>query len=126
VLDGADVALNPEASQGLSMALHELTTNAIKHGALSVATGRVDITTELSTAREGDRSLQITWREVGGPPVVAPKHSGYGLAVIQELLAYELDARVDVAFERGGVRCTISLPLDRIALKPREWKLRSR
>jgi PAS domain S-box-containing protein len=110
-LDGPDVTLSPESGQTLSMVLHELTTNAAKHGALSTDGGRVSVRWSGGRDGEGGACLRIQWQETGGPAVEAPRRSSYGTEVICHLLPYELDGTVDLVFAPEGVRCDIKFPL---------------
>ncbi|MFG6569927.1 hybrid sensor histidine kinase/response regulator, partial [Sulfitobacter sp. 1A13679] len=68
-----------KAISGLAMALHELATNAVKHGALSVPTGGIDVSWQ-STA---DGALELHWKEHGGPPVTKPEHEGFGTQLLR-------------------------------------------
>ena len=90
------------------MCLHELTTNSLKYGALSAATGRVDVTWEIN---ESGRSLSLTWRESGGPQVVAPKSQGFGTRLIDRLLRHELDGEATRSFQPTGLVFTARLAL---------------
>jgi len=109
-LRGVDLTLTPKAALALAMALHELTTNAVKYGALSVPQGRVGVQWELQ--QKDNRSwLHLQWRESGGPRVTPPSRKGFGSRLISEGLAYELDGTVSLAFAPEGVVCTIDVPL---------------
>jgi PAS domain S-box-containing protein len=108
VISGPDVTLSPEAGQTVSMVLHELTTNAAKHGALSTDDGLVSV--RWRRAWNTDASLCIEWQETGGPPVKAPRRSSYGSEVIRNLIPYELDGTVDLEFATEGVRCVVNIP----------------
>jgi PAS domain S-box-containing protein len=114
-LDGPDVSLSSEAGQALSMVLHELTTNAAKHGALSTDDGLVSV--RWRRARNADAGLCIEWQETGGPAVQAPQRSSYGTEVICNLIPYELDGTVDLAFAPEGVRCAINIPATELACR---------
>jgi two-component sensor histidine kinase len=92
------------------LALHELTTNAANHGALSVSTGRVDVGWRVRSLN-GTRDLHLTWAETGGPPVQAPARKGFGSRLIEDGLAHELDGTVRLDFDVGGVKCAIVAPL---------------
>lgn len=105
-VEGDDVAISPQTAGALGLVLHELATNAVKHGALSVMSGSV----RLAWRRDGGR-LRLTWIESGGPAVVAPAHRGFGSVLIQQSIPYELGGTVDLEFAPSGVRCTITLPL---------------
>lgn len=111
VVEGPEVVLSAEATQALAMAIHELVTNAAKHGALSTPEGRVAVRWECR--RDGDRRrrLALDWQETGGPPVVPPSHCGYGTSVIRDLIPYELGGAVDLSFAPEGVRCRLDIPL---------------
>jgi PAS domain S-box-containing protein len=107
-LSGPDVTLSPEAAQTVSMVLHELTTNAAKHGALSTDDGLVSV--RWRRAWNADASLCIEWQEAGGPAVHAPEKSSYGTEVIRNLIPYELGGTVDLEFAAEGVRCVVKIP----------------
>lgn len=81
---GPDVTLNPEATQTMALVVHELATNAAKHGALSAAGGRVTVRWSMPEAADGQR-FRFEWREQGGPPVTAPSRTGFGRAVLEEM-----------------------------------------
>jgi two-component sensor histidine kinase len=102
---GSDVTLNPKDAQNLSLALHELATNAVKHGALSRPDGRINIAWAVRGA-EGGRVLSFHWQERGGPPVVAPTRRGFGTTLLKATFG---DVRFDYAPE--GLMCEIDVPL---------------
>jgi two-component sensor histidine kinase len=104
------VRLRPKAVLALSMALHELATNAVKYGALSNATGNVEINWRLLPG--APRRLQLRWAESGGPPVAAPRRRGFGSRLVEEGLAYDLAGKAQLTFAREGLVCTIDAPLD--------------
>jgi two-component sensor histidine kinase len=94
------------------MALHELATNAVKHGALSNGTGNVKITWRLTS---GDpQRFQLRWAETGGPPVETPRRRGFGSRLIEQGLAHDLAGEVRLAFARAGLVYTIDAPLKEI------------
>jgi PAS domain S-box-containing protein len=105
-LSGGGVLLAPEAVQPVSMALHELATNAAKYGALSVRDGRIRIAAEPL----GGTRFRIVWTEEGGPPVAPAKRRGVGLEVIGSVAA-QLGGTADFDWEPGGIRCTLTLGL---------------
>jgi PAS domain S-box-containing protein len=86
---GPEIDLKPRSALALAMALHELTTNAIKYGALSNDTGHVDFTWRLSGER-GQEMVDIHWQEVGGPPVAPPTRAGFGSRLIGNSLRGDL------------------------------------
>lgn len=116
-LAGMELLLTPKAALALSMALHELATNAGKYGALSVPQGRVDVHWSLRQV-DGQPWLRLLWTESGGPTVTPPTRRGFGSRLIRDGLALELDGKVDLAFELGGVVCRIDVPLAEIEAKP--------
>jgi two-component sensor histidine kinase/integral membrane sensor domain MASE1 len=111
-ISGSDVTLKAEAGQALAMVLHELATNAAKHGALSNRNGRVAIRWDQRPNGYARSHLVLEWREVGGPSVVAPEKSGFGTHTIRDLITYEFGGAVDLAFALEGVRCRVELPAD--------------
>lgn len=108
---GPNVRLTPKMALALGMAFHELATNAVKFGALSVPEGHVDITWSDQTGDSG-RRLHLLWVEHGGPVVTTPVLKGFGSRLIAEGLAYELDGDVQVEYQPAGIRCTIDVPMD--------------
>lgn len=104
-LAGPNVLLTPKAALAVSLAVHELATNAGKYGALSVAAGRLDVRWEMV-----DDALHLVWQERDGPPVTAPKGRGFGSTLIERALAMETGGVSTLAFLPGGVVCTIALP----------------
>ncbi len=107
---GPAVRLSPAQSLALALAVHELATNAAKYGALKSETGRVDIRWEVSGAA-GARQLTLTWRESGGPPVVAPTRRGFGTRLIERTFASEFRGSARAAYGPDGVVWTIAMPL---------------
>ena len=92
------------------MVLHELTTNAAKHGALSASSGHVSVRWYRVLNGNADARVRLEWRETGGPAVRTPRKSGYGMEVIRDLIPYELAGTVDLEFASEGVRCDFSIP----------------
>jgi two-component sensor histidine kinase len=94
------VWLPPSTGLSFPLAFHELTTNALKYGALSNATGSVSISWRLERADEDGGILELLeWREVGGPPV-APRKPGFGAQLLQRAFAGEKAGRVELVYER--------------------------
>jgi PAS domain S-box-containing protein len=114
-IGGPEVMLSAEAAQTIGMALHELATNAAKHGALSVPSGRVSIGWSLAPNGTANDRLVLEWRETGGPLVVPPSKSSYGMHVVRELIPYELGGTVDHVLAPEGARCRIEIPLAQLA-----------
>jgi PAS domain S-box-containing protein len=113
VLRGEDIELRPRAVLTLAMAMHELTTNAAKYGALSVPGGRIEI--HWQSVHAGDRRpvLRIDWIEQGGPQVSDPEQRGFGSKLIEGSIAAELGGTARLAFMPEGLRCEIVIPLDK-------------
>lgn len=105
-LAGPDVNVNAQAATAIAMALHELSTNALKYGALSVASGRVSIGWRTGNAEAGV-SLIVQWRESGGPPVSPPQRRGFGSLLVEQSLAYDLNGSAQMDFRPEGLVCTI-------------------
>ena len=103
---GPALALQPKQAIAITMALHELATNATKYGALSRDTGHVTLTWGIAKGR-----FQLRWQEAGGPPVKTPDHKGFGLRMIERALASDLSGSVTMQFEESGLSCTIDAPL---------------
>ncbi|PPU76860.1 MULTISPECIES: sensor histidine kinase [Xanthomonas] len=110
ILQGAPCRLDPRRALALSMALHELCTNALKHGALSADQGRVHIAWELHD-RDGRRTLELVWQESGGPAVQPPACRGFGSRLLERGLAHDLKGEAALSFEPGGVRFRVVVPL---------------
>ena len=108
-IEGIPVVLKPEVAQNLGLALHELATNALKYGALSVPTGHVSVRWRRIFDRAGE-AVEIVWTETGGPQVSAPQRRGFGSLVIERNLARSLDAEVDLTFPHSGAQCRIVIP----------------
>lgn len=106
---GPNIFLKPEAAQNIGLALHELSTNAAKYGALSVPSGHVDITWARRMAEAGG-GFELSWRESGGPPVTVPSGRGFGSLVIERNLARALDGEVDLDFAPAGLICHVTVP----------------
>ncbi|PXA83976.1 histidine kinase [Nostoc sp. 3335mG] len=105
-LDGEDVRISPKTALALALAMHELSTNAVKYGAWSADQGIVSIDWRVEQER-----LHLRWQETGGPPVVPPGRRGFGSRLIERGLAGELGGRVALQFEPEGVNCVIDAPM---------------
>jgi two-component sensor histidine kinase len=108
-IESGDTFLSSELVRVLGMALHELATNAAKYGALSTNAGHVAISSRLES--NGGPRLRISWSERDGPPVGTPTHRGFGMKLIEDALAYEVEGRVTVQFPGQGLRCEIEIPV---------------
>jgi two-component sensor histidine kinase len=107
---GPHVRLVPRTAISVAMALHELATNAVKYGALSVQDGRVELSWSIDD-HEGDQRLRMRWQEFDGPPVEPPARRGFGSRLIEDGLSRELGGKVVILFERSGVICIADAPL---------------
>lgn len=103
---GPRIDLEPTPGVAVSMAMHELCTNAVKYGALSMPAGEVNIGWEIEHV-DGARHLSLRWQERHGPSVQAPTHKGFGSILIKDALAAELNGAVELSYEATGVICTI-------------------
>ena len=111
-IEGPDTLLTPKAAESIGLAIHELTTNALKYGALKVSNARLDIRWTTNVDHGGDRRLDLIWTELGVPVIaVEPVRRGFGSELITEALPYQLDADTSLEFRSGGVRCVISVLL---------------
>ncbi|RXZ35320.1 PAS domain S-box protein [Sphingomonas desiccabilis] len=111
-VDGPSVAVNPRAALALALAIHELTTNAIKYGALSNETGEVSLKWWIAGgAIPADQRLLLTWRETGGPYVTPPARRGFGSVMIERSLKAYFRAEVMLDFRPEGIVLTLNAPL---------------
>jgi PAS domain S-box-containing protein len=113
-LEGPPLRINAAAAQSLGMALHELSVNAGKYGALSNRLGRVSIAWQVEDGPEG-KVFRFAWRESGGPPVTEPDRSGLGRLILTRLAEQSLAAEVSLDFGTEGLSWTLSAPLSHVA-----------
>ena len=104
-LSGPQIPLPVDAVVPLSMAFHELTTNALKYGALSVDSGNVDIGWQLGDS--DDQLVELFWQERGGPTVERARTSGFGTLLIDRVLKHDLDAKTEIVFDPEGLRFSV-------------------
>jgi PAS domain S-box-containing protein len=109
-LTGPEVFLSTQLAVSLGMAVHELTTNAAKHGALSVHGGKVDVTWSM-TIEAASRRLDFDWVESGGPAVAAPSRQGFGSRLLEFVLPGQIQAKTSIDYGADGVRMHCSVPL---------------
>ena len=105
--------LRSNSVQALAMALHELTTNAVKYGALGQKSGRLHVRWRVQ-AENGSPWIIVDWKESGvetAQPRDEPRGAGNGRRLIEDALPYQFGARTTFAIEPDGVHCTIALPL---------------
>ena len=108
-ITGPDVNLTADASQAIGLALHELATNAVKHGALSSSGGRVGISWSIDQAPCAD-GLRLCWREHGGPPVTTPTRTGFGHVVIKNMIEQAVRGSVELDFAKDGLYWSLQAP----------------
>ncbi|RYB01362.1 PAS domain-containing protein [Lichenibacterium ramalinae] len=109
-VEGDEVPLRSKEALSMTLAFHELASNAVAHGALSTPSGgTVDVSWWLEEAPTGDR-VRLRWRESGGPPVSSPSSRGFGRRLIEGGLAQDLNGDVRLIFEPTGVVCEIVMP----------------
>jgi PAS domain S-box-containing protein len=110
-LRGPAVRLQPSAAESIGLAVHELATNAVKHGAFTVPGGHVEVLWRRER-RDGEPWLSLDWNESGmtGRPVTQMRE-GFGTVLLQRTLPYDLRATVAQTFAPDGLRCSISFPL---------------
>jgi len=106
-ISGPELALNGRRAHGLTLALHELATNAAKYGALSTDGGWIEVV--WTTA---DGKLDFLWREHGGPPVTAPTRRGFGSLLITRNLGVAFSGTVDLQFDPAGLTCRLTAAAD--------------
>jgi PAS domain S-box-containing protein len=109
-ISGPDVMLTSAETQAVAMVVHELVTNAAKHGALSSPAGQVRVSWDRSGANAA-AILTITWRELGGPPIASTIPASYGLSLIRDLIPHELGGTVELTFPPDGATCRIEIPV---------------
>ncbi|HUE80405.1 MAG TPA: PAS domain S-box protein [Sphingomicrobium sp.] len=106
VLEGPDLCIDSSAAIMVSLAVHELGTNAFKHGALSSREGKIAIAWQLDP-ENGDR-FQLEWVERGGPPVGAPSRKGFGMRILERGMELETGGRAEILYEEPGFRYRLS------------------
>jgi two-component system CheB/CheR fusion protein len=107
-ISGPRVMLRPQAALFITLALHELSTNAAKYGALSIPGGRIAVSWIIT----GDRSprLELNWQEEGGPKVDGFGTAGFGTELIERGIRFELQGEAKLETVNGGLRCRIVIP----------------
>ena len=112
---GPDVAITPAAAEAISMAIHEMATNAIKYGALSSATGHISIAWAVEATpgcREGLPQFSLGWSETGGPPVSEPTSNGFGSTIIADVPRTKLRGHVELAYAPKGFHWRLTCPAE--------------
>lgn len=107
-IEGQPLSLRADDVQPIALALHELATNAAKHGALSVDGGRVSVRWKVERPSGW---LHLAWKEQGGPAVVAPRQAGFGSRLLEQSLVAQTSGRLDLDWRPGGLVCELSIPI---------------
>jgi two-component sensor histidine kinase len=108
--DGPNVFLEPDPTFGLSMAVHELVTNAGKHGSLSEPGGQVDVTWSVARTEQG-LTLVLVWKETGGPVPRRSRKPGFGTRLINMVIERQLNGKVEQSFRQEGLDIELTVPL---------------
>ncbi len=109
-IEGDAITLTPPRALSLGLVIHELATNAAKHGALSSHLGTLSVDWRSET-RDGEPWLSLNWREKDGPAVTAPDRKGFGMLLLERSIIDELQGEAEIEFEPDGMRCRIAIPL---------------
>jgi two-component sensor histidine kinase len=113
-IDGERMIVTPEAAQNIGLAVHELSTNAAKYGALSVPQGRVKVRWRCTRNGAEEPRFQLAWTEQQGPSVEAPAHRGFGQVVLEQLAARALQGQAELEFRSDGVVWSLDIPASNI------------
>ena len=113
---GDNIAVSSGPAVSLSMVIHELCTNAVKHGALSAPNGRVSISWAVSEDRPP--RFKLHWKERGGPPVQEPSRKSFGSRLIEQALPGQLQGEARLRFEPDGLSCEVNIPLSVMQERP--------
>jgi PAS domain S-box-containing protein len=111
-ISGPDSVVTPEAAQAIGLAVHELSTNSIKYGALSVPTGKIRVSWNFDEGAPAP--LMLSWIEQGGPSVTPPARKGFGHVVISEMIERSLNGTVALDFPPSGLQWRVSLPAEHL------------
>jgi two-component sensor histidine kinase len=113
---GDNIAVSSGPAISLSMVIHELCTNAVKHGALSAPNGRVSISWAVS--EDQTPRFKLHWKEHGGPPVQEPARKSFGSRLIEQALPGQLQGEARLRFEPDGLSCEVNIPLSVMQERP--------
>jgi two-component sensor histidine kinase len=115
-IEGKSMLLTPEAAQNLGLALHELATNAVKHGALSSAAGKVQVSWSILEEPGAEQRLHFVWRESGGAgKVMMPERKGFGHVVLEDVVPGMFGGAATLAFEPGGFTWALDVALHKVS-----------
>ncbi|KJC62633.1 histidine kinase [Bradyrhizobium sp. LTSPM299] len=116
-ISGPPIVVKSRQALALSLAIHELATNALKYGALTVASGHVFIMWK-SEDQEREPKFTFVWREAGGPPALEPARVGFGSRLISRVLQDDFGGSVEMSYEPTGLTCRLQAPLENLATPP--------
>jgi two-component sensor histidine kinase len=116
-LEGPPVELAADLAVPTGMAIHELSANAAKHGALSTQAGRLFVRWDI-VEEGGTRKLSLEWIESGGPPPQEPTKTGFGSTLLQRVLSVQCKADVELRFDQSGLHFRMVAPLVKQRLVP--------
>jgi two-component sensor histidine kinase len=117
-LEGPDIWLAPNEAVTLSLAFHELATNAAKFGALSNTNGKIMVRWYLDSGVE-PTGVAVDWCECGGPTVVVPSRRGFGSRLLETAVVHELGGATTIDFPPTGAKCRFRFPLSpRVRVQP--------
>jgi light-regulated signal transduction histidine kinase (bacteriophytochrome)/CheY-like chemotaxis protein len=106
VLRGPDVVLQPKAFSAMALVVHELVTNALKYGALTVSTGQIVVETSVTETS----NVIVVWRETGGPIVTQPTRRGFGTTILEQAIPFEVNGESTLSFTSSGFVLEMLLP----------------
>jgi two-component sensor histidine kinase len=109
---GSEILIPAKQADVLSMVIHELATNAVKHGALSAENGQIDISWEAHD-RGNENEFQLRWRERASPIPHQPSRRGFGSEFLEKSIPHMLNGRFERRFGSDGIECTVSFLLDK-------------
>ena len=112
-VSGPPTIVRSRQALSLSLAIHELATNALKYGALSGPAGRILITWEIADL-DAEPHFAFTWQETGGPAVSPPSDTGFGSRLITRVLKDDFNGNVELSYEAAGLRCRLTTPVRNI------------
>jgi two-component sensor histidine kinase len=115
-ISGPNIRVGPHAALSFALAMQELGSNAVQHGALSASTGLVQV----HWAAASDGGFKLHWTETGGPPVVVPDHQGFGSRLILRLLPLEVRGTASIEYAQSGVAYSLETSLEAIGDRPSE------
>ena len=116
---GDNIAISSGPAIALSMVIHELCTNAVKHGALSAPAGHVSISWAVSfSSSDNLKRFRLHWKESGGPRVHEPSRKSFGSRLIEQALPGQLQGEARLRFEPDGVSCEVNIPLSVMQERP--------